>query len=82
MKFNKLEIEEEGSWFQRQFRKPHTRKTVRYILIGALAGFLFYYLTEGVHLNTLPRNEVVESIIIGAFLGFFITNSPCARGRC
>ena len=82
MEFKKLEIKEEGNWFQRQIRKPHTKKTLVYILIGAVAGFLFYYFTEGMHADAMPEKEVVQSIVVGAFLGFFVTNSPCARGRC
>ena len=82
MEFKKLEIKEEGNWFQRQIRKPHTKKTLIYIILGAVGGFVFYYLTEGMHMDAMPRGEIVQSVLVGAFLGFFITNSPCARGRC
>lgn len=82
MEFKKLEIKEEGNWLQRLIRKPHTRKTLLYILLGAIAGFLFYYFTEGINMDAMPRGEIVQSILVGAFFGFFITNSPCARGRC
>jgi len=82
MEFKKLEIKEEGTWIQRKIKNPHTRKTLLYILLGAVAGFLFYYFTEGINMDAMPRGEIVQSILVGAFFGFFITNSPCARGRC
>jgi hypothetical protein len=30
----------------------------------------------------MPANDFINSLLIGGFFGFFITNSPCARGRC
>ena len=82
MEFKKLEIKEEGNWFQRKIKNPHFKKTILYILIGAIVGFAFYYFSEGMHMDSMPQNEIVQSILVGAFFGFFITNSPCARGRC
>ena len=47
-----------------------------------LLGFLFFYFTEGRLMESIPGKEIVKSLLIGGFFGFFITNSPCARGRC
>lgn len=82
MEFKKLEIEEEGSWIQRKLRNPHTKKTAIYMLIGAIAGFGFFYFTEGMSMDKIPMGDIIQSMAFGAFFGFFITNSPCARGRC
>uniref|UniRef100_UPI0032171148 hypothetical protein n=1 Tax=uncultured Draconibacterium sp. TaxID=1573823 RepID=UPI0032171148 len=82
MEFKKLEIEEDGSWIKRKIRNPHFRKTIVYILIGAVAGFGFFYFTEGMAMDKMPKEDIFQSIFAGAFLGFFITNSPCARGKC
>lgn len=82
MKFEKLKIEEEGSWIRRKMRNPHFKKTIIYILVGAIAGFGFYYFTEGMSLDKMPTSDIFQSILFGAFFGFFITNSPCARGKC
>ena len=82
MEFEKLKLEEEGSWFSRFTRSPHTRKTLLYIFIGAIAGFLLFVVTEGESFNTLTTGEVLKSMAVGGFFGFFITNSPCARNRC
>lgn len=82
MEFKKLEIEQEGSWLRRFITSPQTKKTLVAILIGAVAGFLFYYFTEGHNAEILTAGEVLKSLGIGGFMGFFLTNSPCARGRC
>jgi len=82
MEFEKLKIEPEGNWFKRKIANSHFRKTVVYTLAGALVGFLFYFLTEGMFMDKMPNKDIVQSIIIGGFFGLFITNSPCARGRC
>lgn len=82
MEFKKLEIEPEGSWLKRKWALPHFRKTIIYTLGGAVVGFLFYFLTEGMFMDKMPINDIVQSIIIGLFIGLFITNSPCARGKC
>lgn len=82
MEFKKLEIQEDGNWIQRKLRKPHVRKTLVYMILGAVAGFLFYYFSEGMHMDVMPTGEIIQSIGVGVFFGFFITNSPCARGRC
>lgn len=82
MKFKKLELKEEGNWLQRKLRSPHLRKTLIYTLVGAAIGFLFYYISEGMHQDAMSKGDILQSVLTGAFLGFFITNSPCAKGRC
>lgn len=82
MEFKKLEIEPEGNWIQRKLANPHFKKTILYILLGAVAGFAFFFFTEGMFMDKMPKQDILQSILIGAFFGFFITNSPCARGRC
>lgn len=82
MEFKKLEIEQEGSWIKRAINQPHFKKSAIYILVGAIIGFGYYYITEGQHMETMALGEIAQSMFVGAFLGFFITNSPCARGRC
>ncbi len=80
MEFKKLEIEpSEGK--VKQFI-GQIKKSLIAIIIGALAGFLYFYLTEGHNAEVITAGEVLKSLGIGGFFGFFITNSPCARGRC
>lgn len=82
MEFKKLEIKPEGSWLKRTLKSRQTKRTIIAVLIGAAGGFLFYFFTEGKELAELNSAEVVKSSLFGAFFGLFITNSPCARGRC
>jgi hypothetical protein len=82
MEFKKLEIKPEGSWLKRTLTSKHFQKSLIYILIGAIAGFAYYYFTEGHKLETMAIKEIGKSMLFGGFFGFFITNSPCARGRC
>jgi hypothetical protein len=82
MEFKKLEIEPEGSWLKRTISSPHLKKTIIYIVLGAVAGFAFTYLSAGKPLTELSNGEIFQSLIIGGFFGFFITNSPCARNKC
>ena len=82
MEFKKLDIQPEGSWLKRTIASPHTRKTIIYIVIGAIAGFAFTYFSAGLPLAELSSGEIFQSMVFGGFMGFFITNSPCARNKC
>lgn len=82
MKFKQLEIKPESNWFKRTIRSQHTRKSIIYSTIGAIAGFLFFFFTEGKHLEVITSGAFLKSTLIGGFVGFFITNSPCARNKC
>ena len=82
MKFKKLELEPQGSWIKRMIQSKHIQKTAFYMLLGAIGGFLFFYLTGEKSGADLVFNEMFHNILIGAFFGWFITNNPCARNRC
>jgi RsiW-degrading membrane proteinase PrsW (M82 family) len=82
MEFKPLEIKSRGNLFKRVMRTPHLRRTAVAILTGAVIGFVVFYFTEGRSMDAIPAGDVLKSILIGGFFGFFVTNSPCARGRC
>jgi hypothetical protein len=82
MKFKELEIEPESNWFKRFLASKSLLKSIIYIGIGAIAGFIYFYLTEGKNMDEMASIDIVKSMLFGGFLVFFITNSPCARGRC
>ena len=82
MEFKKLELEPEAGKIKRLINFPHIKRTVLFTVIGAVAGFVYFYLTEGKHMEIITSVDVLKSMLIGGFFGFFITNSPCARGRC
>lgn len=82
IKFKKLEIGPETRGLGKIIKSQHLRKSVIYILMGALAGFGYFYFTEARQLQSWIFTDSLSSVFMGAFLGFFITNSPCARNRC
>ena len=82
MQFEQLDIKPQGTWITRTIKSPRFKTTVTAIIVGAVLGFLFFYFTEGRLMESMPAKEIVKSFLIGGFFGFFITNSPCARGRC
>ena len=82
MEFKQLELSQEDNWFKRTFKSRSLRRSLLFIAGGAAAGFLFFYLTEGRQMNEITSGDIWNSLLIGGFLGFFITNSPCSRGRC
>ena len=82
MEFKQLKIKSQGSWIKRVTQSQNIRKTFIYIAIGAVVGFLIYYFTDGIKMDTMPTNKIIRSILAGGFVGLFITNSPCARNKC
>lgn len=82
IEFKNLELKHEKSWLKRTLTSSHTKKTLKYVLIGAIAGFLFFYFSEGRQMDNIQFADILRSMAIGGFFGFFITNSPCARGKC
>jgi len=82
MEFKQLELKQDGSPIRRMLHSKHLKKTVLAVLIGAGVGFLYFYLTEGKNMTEITSGDIWSSVLIGGFLGFFVTNSPCARGRC
>jgi hypothetical protein len=82
MEFKKLEIKPEGSWLKRTISNPHTKKSMIYIAIGAIAGVIYFFVTNDKQMADVAFGELFQSAVIGAFFGFFITNNPCARNKC
>ncbi len=82
MEFQPLELKDRDSWFRRKIKSPHIRRTAIAVLIGSMAGFALFYFSEGRSMEVIPAGDIFKSIVIGGFFGFFVTNSPCARGRC
>lgn len=82
MEFKKLEIQPEGSWVKRTLLSQHGKKTLLYIGLGAVAGLMLYFLSKENPTSNISIGELAQNMFFGGFFGFFITNSPCARGKC
>lgn len=83
MKFKKLELpKEEGSWVKRTFKTNNKAKSLAAAIFGAVAYFLYFYYNEGQHFDSIGWKDVFGNTLPGAFLGYFMINSPCAKGSC
>ena len=82
MEFKKLELEKDSSWFKRNLWSAHAKKTILYAVVGAMAGGLYFFFSEGQNTEIIVTGDMLKSILVGAGFGLFLTNSPCARGRC
>lgn len=82
MKFKQLDIKPDGSWLKRTLWSQHAKKSIIYTLLGAIGGLAYFYFSEVKNMVDIPTGDIIKSMLMGSFLGFFITNSPCARGRC
>lgn len=80
--FEKLQIKEDGNWLQRKLKDSHFKRTLLFALGGAIVGFVVFLLSEDRPSDVYWNQDAVESIVIGLLVGLFITNSPCAKGRC
>jgi hypothetical protein len=59
------------SWY---FWKPFLS-----VIIGGTGGFLIYYFVGCKSGSCAITSNPLSSILMGSFLGFFITSSPCLR---
>jgi LytS/YehU family sensor histidine kinase len=50
--------------------------------IGGMAGFLYYYFIGCTSGSCAITSNPYLSVVWGGLMGFFLVNSPCARGRC
>jgi hypothetical protein len=77
-----LEIQQEKNIWKRIWHSKQVRKTFIYMFFGAIFSVAISFFSEGMSFESVPGNEIFHSAMIGAFIGIFITNSPCARGKC
>jgi hypothetical protein len=52
------------------------------VLVGAFAGYLYYHFVGCSSGQCAITSNPYMSIIWGGFLGYFLVNSPCIRGKC
>jgi len=61
----------------RSFWKPFLA-----VFLGGLAGFLYYHFVGCTSGTCAITSSPYMSTIWGGAMGYFLVNSPCARGRC
>jgi hypothetical protein len=52
------------------------------VIIGSTAGFLYYHFVGCASGHCAITGNPYLSTLWGGLLGFFLVNSPCAKGRC
>lgn len=82
MEFKKLELKQEKSWIKRTVQNKQFQRTAIFTLIGAIAGTAYTYYSQGKQSDIIQAAEIIKNALLGAGAGIFITNSPCARGKC
>jgi len=82
MEFKKLELNEESNGLKKFIKSPQTQKSILFTIIGAGVGFLYFYISKGKDMNIMETGEIIQSLFVGGFFGFFMTNSPCAKNKC
>jgi hypothetical protein len=81
-KFKKLDVKQEGSWLKRLVTSAHFKKTVLFAASGALIGYVLFILEQDASQQIYWSDAAMQNVLMGLAFGVFITNSPCARGRC
>ena len=82
IKTRRLSIQPEQNKLKGLFMNSHFKRTAAGIIVGAVAGFAFFYFTEGLYMDSLPTKDILQSLAFGGLFGLFFTNSPCARNKC
>jgi len=82
MEFKKLDLAPENKGIKGFIKSTQFKRSLIAILIGAVAGFGYYFFSDAHQFDNVVMKEALQPIFTGAFLGFFITNSPCALNQC
>lgn len=80
--FKELELNKGENKIIRFLTSPHMKKTLLYTFLGGVGGFLLFYFSQDEATRVLWNDLASEKVLMGMALGVFLTNSPCARGRC
>lgn len=76
--FKKPEIVRERSWLERTFFS----KTMLFVVVGAALTSTYYYFTEWQDYSIITYKDMIEGVSVGALVGYFMANSPCANNKC
>lgn len=76
--FEKPELQEQRGWFERTFLS----KTMIFVVVGAIITSVYYYFNEWQNYSIITYKDVIEGVSVGALVGYFMANSPCANNKC
>ncbi|MCK5781143.1 MAG: hypothetical protein KAH10_01000 [Flavobacteriales bacterium] len=76
--FEKPKLKNNESWLIRTL----FTKTALFIILGIISSSLYYYYTEWQFLNNFSIKDSIEGVSMGALIGYFLANNPCANNKC
>lgn len=82
IKDNKMENDAEIKPGKPFYKTWNFWKQVVPVFVGAIAGYLYYHFVGCSSNQCAITSSPVMSTVWGGFMGYFLMNSPCARGRC
>ncbi|MGQ8335247.1 hypothetical protein ACUNWD_01775 [Sunxiuqinia sp. A32] len=82
IEFKELDIQVETNWIKRTIWTPHGKKTILYVILGAILGLVLFLLTTESKIAEVNLGELFQNVLFGGLFGLLITNSPCARNKC
>lgn len=79
---NNCEVKPRPRTIKELFRSWSFWKPFLAIVIGGIAGFLYYHFVGCTSGTCAITSNPYMSIMMGGFMGYFVVNSPCSRGKC
>ena len=79
---NNSELKTGTKTFKEFITSKHFLKSFIAVVIGGIAGFLYYHFVGCQSGSCAITSNPFLSILVGSFFGLFIVNSPCSRGKC
>ena len=76
--FKKPELKQNIGWFERTFLS----KSMLFVVVGAVITSTYYYFTEWQNYSIITYKDIIEGTSVGALVGYFMANSPCANNKC
>lgn len=64
------------------FKSRYFRRPFFAALTGGVLGFLYYYFIGCASGTCAITSDPYSSVMMGSLMGYFVVNSPCARGNC
>ncbi len=71
------ETKQENGTLKERLLSARYLKTIIFVIVGALAGYLYYYFVGCNSGSCAITSNPVSSILAGSALGYFIINRPC-----
>ena len=79
---NNCEVKQRPKTLKSLLKSWYFWKPASAAILGGVGGFLYYHFVGCSSEQCAITSNPFMSILFGSVLGLFITNSPCASGKC